>query len=76
MPGSYEGVLRGAATRLGITETEYHAHLAAGEKRCTLGRHWVHWKEFGFDRTRGDGLSTSCSDCRNRRARELYVDHV
>lgn len=73
MPGTREGVLRGAATHLGLTLEEYLGRIEAGLKWCTGCRAWHDRSAFSRDRTTGDGLKTDCvaaSRARPRRKRE------
>ncbi len=50
----------GAATRIGITDAEYTAHVARGEKWCTGCKGWHMEDLFGRDSDRGDGLRPMC----------------
>jgi len=58
--GSAEGVLKGAATRIGITVEEYRSLLAIGLKWCMSCTEWRPTADFGKDRSRGDGLKSTC----------------
>lgn len=60
MAGTPLGAIRTAAARLGISEADYSAHLAAGEKWCIACRDWQPRDGFGTDRSRGDGLKSKC----------------
>lgn len=73
MAGTPEGVTRAAAQRVGVSEAEYRARRAGGEKWCHECRGWHHVTAFMVDRSRGDGLSAICAEARNRRAREHYT---
>lgn len=55
-----------AAARLGITLVEYDQRLAAGLKWCVSCKAWHRRSEFGMDRSRGDGLNSSCQQSRVR----------
>lgn len=70
--GSAEGVLKGAAARIGITVEEYRAHVAAGRKWCTGCKEWHASTAFRPDRSRTDGLTAGCRQYRNRKGREGY----
>lgn len=58
--GSAAGARRTAARRLGLTETEYEARAAAGEKWCIACQAWRARNDFARDRSRGDGLMSRC----------------
>ena len=62
--GSYLGVQKIAAKRIGISFEEYTAHLCAGEKWCTGCKAWYSRDSFSLDRTRGDGKASMCMGCR------------
>lgn len=70
--GSLLGVVKGAARRLGLTQEEYEARIAAGEKWCTRCKAWHPREAFGRDSTRGDGLTATCVAARNNAARAAY----
>ena len=73
MAQTQEGTLKIAAAKLGITVEDYQAHLLQGEKHCLLCRAWHPRSAFAKDRSRGDGLSSSCRASRNRKGRERYT---
>lgn len=50
-----------AASRIGITLTEYDAKTTAGLKWCTGCKDWHSRRAFAKDRSRGDGLKATCS---------------
>lgn len=52
-----------AAKRVGVDPNVYVAMRRAGWKRCTKCRAWKHSARFDRDRSRGDGLKASCSEC-------------
>ena len=54
-----------AAKKLGITVEAYLARENAGEKWCFKCKKWHLIKRFGADRTRGDGLSSTCLAARH-----------
>lgn len=58
--GSYAGVMKIAAARVGMTLAEYMARLDAGEKWCTGCKAWHPRAVFVVDRSRGDGLRARC----------------
>lgn len=55
---------RGVASRLGIPEEEYRAHVAAGEKWCSGCKAWHERSVFKVDASRNDGLAASCPKAR------------
>jgi hypothetical protein len=59
--GSAEGVLKGAAARIGITVEEYKALRAQGFKWCMACTGWRLVDDFATDRSRGDGRKSTCS---------------
>ena len=58
---------RSAATRLGITTTEYDERTANGLKWCCGCKAWHDRSLFNADRSRGDGLAAKCRDFPGRR---------
>ncbi|MGC5534286.1 HNH endonuclease [Streptomyces sp. SR-10] len=50
-----------AAARLGLSLDEYDAKIAAGQKWCTKCQTWRARHDFAKDRSRGDGLKSTCS---------------
>lgn len=58
--GSTLGVLKTAATRVGMSLEEYQQRQAAGEKWCTACKDWRPIADFHKDASRGDGLKASC----------------
>src|ERR1019366_2209045 len=61
--GSRAGAMRAAASRIGVTVTEYETRTAAGEKWCTACKQWCRRDAFTADRSRGDGLKAKCQGC-------------
>jgi hypothetical protein len=70
--GSLLGVIKIAAKRAGLSLDEYQARLARGLKRCTFCEDWKSSELFDADKSRGDGLTAGCSECRSSRARAVY----
>lgn len=76
MAGTPDGAIRAAARRLGLTEQDYRARLAAGEKWCGGCRDWHPRDQYATDRSRGDGLKSRCrksderTDAPTRRQRQ------
>jgi len=70
--GSFEGVQKIAATRLGISLAVYRARLAAGMKHCFSCRQWLSRECFNIDRGRGDQRDARCRSCANARNRSTY----
>lgn len=61
MAGNAAGAIKTAATRIGITVQEYEAHRASGLKWCMKCSAWRPVANFAKDRSRGDGLKSTCS---------------
>lgn len=55
---------KGAAKRIGVSEDEYEAHIASGEKWCNGCKEWHSEAAFGPDSSRHDGLAASCQEYR------------
>ena len=51
--GSYTGVMKVAAKRIGVTVEQYQERVAAGEKWCTACKAWWPQADFHVDRSRG-----------------------
>lgn len=60
MGGTRAGATRTAAKRIGISEADYVAKLAAGQKWCGGCSAWHQRDAFNADRSRTDGLSARC----------------
>jgi hypothetical protein len=58
--GSAAGVLKQAAKRIGITVEEYQALRDQGLKWCMACSEWRPVDNFAKDRSRGDGLKSTC----------------
>ncbi len=58
--GNALGAQKVMAGRLGIALEVYTAKLAGGEKWCRECQSWHHRSAFGSDRSRYDGLQTTC----------------
>lgn len=67
-----EGARKIAAAKAGVSIEEYLQRQASGFKHCVLCRDWHNAEAFGKDRTRYDGLASSCRDAKARRHRECY----
>ena len=65
--GSYIGSLKVAAKRVGMSLVDYTAKVESGLKRCHKCEQWRAVRFFGKDRTRFDGVSAVCLDCRCNR---------
>ena len=71
--GSAIGVMKIAASRVGVTIEEYQARVNAGEKYCHACRGWHPRFEFPIDRSRGDGLSAVCRSARAKDHKDQYI---
>ena len=67
--GSYAGAAKRVAAAVGLTLDEYLDKLKSGEKWCTGCKSWHHKGEFGPDKSRPDGLASTCA----RRRGEMRV---
>lgn len=70
--GSLLGVIKIAAKRAGLGLEEYQSRIASGLKRCTFCEEWKSVELFDSDKSRGDGLTAGCSECRSGRAKAVY----
>lgn len=70
--GSAEGALRTAASRVGLGVTEYQDRINAGLRHCWRCQDWHPCADFGKDRTRWDGLATSCRSSLSAARRAAY----
>jgi hypothetical protein len=66
------GVVKILAKKAGLTVLAYESLRSKGEKWCMRCRRWHPEREFGKDRTRYDGLNSSCSESRSKRQSELH----
>ncbi len=71
--GSALGVMKVAAARVGLTLEDYQARKDAGEKWCGGCRTWHGRAEFDVDRSRSDGLKSTCRMFVNSKRRANYV---
>jgi len=67
MVGSSEGAARSAATRVGLTLTEYRDRTTAGLRWCFRDQEWEPLDYFGKDRSQSDGLARSLPRIEERR---------
>lgn len=49
-----------AAKRIGVSESEYQSRIELGQKWCTQCKKWHKREVFAKDKSRGDGLKSSC----------------
>jgi hypothetical protein len=61
-----------AATRIGVTLSEYDARQAAGEKWCKPCRAWHPREAFSISLGRWDGLKPYCAEVERVRARAYW----
>jgi hypothetical protein len=71
--GSYAGVQKIAARRIGVPLEAYLARIEAAEKWCDRCKTWRPIGAFGEDRTRGDGRDAKCKECRRSLYRAYYM---
>lgn len=72
MAGTSDGAIRATAARLGLTEAEFRTRRASGQKWCTGCKDWHPISEFKVDRSRSDGLASTCARKRNEIGRGNY----
>lgn len=75
MAGTREGSLRSAAIKAGVSFEVYVEKVRSGLKWCTLCRAWHSREVFGSDKSRYDGLSSSCLVGKQKEQRAGYVPH-
>jgi hypothetical protein len=61
-----------AAKRIGVAVDEYVSKRASGEKWCTACKAWHPIAAFRSDKSRADGLASSCRDGRLAQYRRTY----
>lgn len=72
MAQTVDGAIKIAAKKAGLSEIEYRKKVDAGQKWCVLCRAWHPTSKFGVDRSRWDGLASSCLESRRRDRRDRY----
>jgi len=72
MAQTKEGAMIIAAKRLGVNVGDYKKLIDDGYKHCGICRKWYKSEFFNSDSSRGDGLSTVCRACQNKRGRSRY----
>jgi hypothetical protein len=72
MAQTKEGALKARARKAGVSAEVCVSREAAGEKWCYACDTWKGVEAFGQDRSRYDGLTPRCCDCRNARQQELH----
>ena len=75
--GSLIGTTKTAASKLGLTLEQYQEKIQQGLKWCFLGKHWRSMDAYHADKSRGDGLKSSCKVCayqKKQRKDELVPD--
>lgn len=73
--GSFSGVQKVAAKRIGIPFDDYIERMA-NEKWCTVCKSWKLRNSFCIDNSRGDGLGSKCVDCRCVKERKSIKGRV
>lgn len=63
--GSKTGVIKIAAKRIGIPIELYIHYTALNLKYCFDCKQWIGKELFRIDRSRGDGLASTCDKCRS-----------
>jgi len=64
MAQTKEGALKVAAGKAGMSHLDFIARLTAGERRCTKCKQWQPIDQFCLDRSRNEGISKTCYECR------------
>lgn len=70
---SIEWADKSAATRIGVSLEEYRRQVSVGCKWCRLCKQFHPAEVFNRDRTRRDGLSTSCAVSLSEFSRGRYI---
>ena len=73
MAQTQEGARKTAAKMAGVSIEEYYRLVDSGYKWCTKCKGWHPVAEFGNDRSRSDGLSSTCVKGRRQLYRETYI---
>lgn len=63
MAGNYDGAIKSAAKKIGITPQEWKRKVRNNEAWCYCCKSWVSRGMFGVDKSRGNGLASSCKRC-------------
>lgn len=58
------GAMKSAAKKKGIPFEEYKKRIDSGQKHCMVCRVWKPREGFDIDRSRGDGRTSACIECR------------
>ncbi len=73
--GSYLGVQKVAAERIGLSLADYLSYIENGLKWCNSCRMWKSRNTFGQDTHRGDGLDAKCLDCRHVKVHKQHMKY-
>lgn len=76
MSQTREGALKLRANIIGISVEQLIAFIEAGQKRCTRCRQWKSSSLFGSDKSRPDGLSSTCLSCRKEYYDKTYTPKI
>lgn len=71
--GSREGALKVAAGKIGIPIEQYKKNIADGLKWCYKCRTWRQRSQFDVDKSRGDGRTAACIECRRVKIRKKRI---
>ena len=73
MAQTYEGAIKTAAKKIGVTVVEYKRWLASGRKWCGNCRAWQLQNAFGKDISRWDGMAAVCLESKRDKQRAAYT---
>ncbi|MDE2097621.1 MAG: HNH endonuclease [Patescibacteria group bacterium] len=63
------GAMKLAAQNAGLSFEQFKLLVDSGQKRCTRCKTWKQVSAFGKDKTRGDGIDSTCFFCRRVKIR-------
>ncbi len=64
MAGTTDGGIKSIVKKMGMTYEGYISQVNKGLKWCTRCKQWLPRDSFGNDKTRTDGLDSTCFACR------------
>jgi len=73
--GSFTGVQKIAAKKIGITYEDYLVKIES-EKWCTTCKSWQPRTSFNIDKSRGDGLAAKCHNCIRVKEKKCWKGRV
>ena len=67
------GAVKRGAKKIGCSPTAWHNYRSRGLKWCYVCKRWLRIESFGRDRTKYDGLTGACQECKNTDERLGYL---